>query len=68
MNIHISDANFNSQFSQKLNGHNIHSPSFRCGQDAALKIKIGLACIIPIPSSNRNEWNDAQGPTNKFEN
>ena len=26
MNIHISDVNFNSQFSQKLNGHNIHSP------------------------------------------
>ena len=27
MNIHISDANFNFQFPQKLNGHNIHSPS-----------------------------------------
>ena len=26
MNIHISDVNFNFQFSQKLNGHNIHSP------------------------------------------
>ena len=26
MNIHISDVNFNSQFSQKLNANNIHSP------------------------------------------
>ena len=26
MNIHITDVNFNFQFSQKLNGHNIHSP------------------------------------------
>ena len=26
MNIDISDVNFNSQFSEKLNGHNIHSP------------------------------------------
>ena len=49
MNIHISDANVNSQFSQKLNGHNIHSPSlpgllwlqFLCMITGSIRLKTG---------------------------